>query len=223
MHLMNKLTELFEKEFSKFENNLKNTIMRYTNEYFRNSIDKAFLIEDIQSIETLLNNLTSYNKPYDFMIFINSISKYVFPEDEKQRIIGEKNLLDAYIGKLLEGEKKKFNYKNWFGDEFKFHVENLINELKQYRKENIQTVNYWQSSFIYNGHFARMSSILPQILNSDSNLKIVKIYATHSFIFDVNYKIPKERYQTHSPDLIIISPKVMIESNVTVDLSSDHV
>ena len=111
MHLMNKLTELFEKEFSKFENNLKNTIMRYTNEYFRNSIDKAFLIEDIQSIETLLNNLTSYNNPYDFMIFINSISKYIFPEDEKQRIIGEKNLLDAYIGKLLEGEKKSLIIK----------------------------------------------------------------------------------------------------------------
>ena len=99
---MNKLTELFEKEFSKFENNLKNTIMRYTNEYFRNSIDKAFLIEQRQPIETLLNNLTSYNKPNDFLIFINSISKYILPEGEKQRIIGEENLLDAFIGQLLE-------------------------------------------------------------------------------------------------------------------------
>jgi hypothetical protein len=220
MHFMDKLSELFEKDFSKFENNLKNAIMKHTNEYFRNSIDKAFLIEDIQTIETLLNNFTSYNKPEDFLIFINGISNYILPEGEKQRIIGEKNLLDSFSDQLLEVKKKKFNFKIWLDDEFKFQVKNLINELKQYRKENIIS---GQSSFIYQGYFARMSSILPKILHSDSYLKNVKIYATHSFIFDVNYNIPKERYQTHSPDLIIISPKVMIENNITVDLSCDHV
>ena len=101
MHLMDKLTELFEKDFSKFENNLKNSILKHTNEYFKNSIDKAFLIEDIQSIGTLLNNFTSYNKPENFLKFINGISKYILPEGEKNRIIDEKNL-------------KKFHFKIYF-------------------------------------------------------------------------------------------------------------
>jgi hypothetical protein len=152
--------------------------------------------------------------------FINGISKYILPEGEKNRIIDEKNLLDTFSDQLLEVKKNKFNFKIWLNDELKFQVKNLINELKQYRKENII---YGKSSFIYQGHFARMSSILPKIRNSDSYIKNVKIFATHSFIFDVNYKISKERYQTHSPDLIIISPKVMIENNITVDLSCDHV
>jgi hypothetical protein len=159
MHLMDKLTELFEKDFSKFENDLKNSILKHTNEYFKNSIDKAFLIEDIQSIGTLLNNFTSYNKPENFLKFINGISKYILPEGEKNRIIDEKNLLDTFSDQLLEVKKNKFNFKIWLNDELKFQVKNLIHELKQYRKENII---YGQSSFIYQGHFARMSSILPK-------------------------------------------------------------
>ena len=113
---------------------------------------------------------------------------------------------------------KKSNFVKIWIDEL--HITNLTEKLKQYSKEDINSL---QSSFIYKGHYGKMSSILPILNKNYSYLKSVKIYTTHSFIFDVDFKLPKERYETHSPDLIVISPIVKFENNIKIDLSCDRI
>ena len=223
-HTINKftdeLTQLFEKEFSKFEIKVRNSISNHTNEYFKKSIDKAFSIEDVQSITTVLTSLTHNTVPIDFNIFINNFNASVLSDVEKKSLISEKSLMNLFIDELPIEKKKKFNSKIWLNYEFEFHVINLIKELKQYTQEDI---NYLQSSFIYKSHFGKMSSIITRINSYDSYLKSVKIYTTHSFIFDIDYKLSKEKYETHSPDLVIVSPKVKIEKEIIVDLSCDRI
>ena len=100
---------------------------------------------------------------------------------------------------------------------------NLINEIRQYYVEN---GNYDENtfSFIYEGNFGRMSSVMQMINNrSIKNLKFIKIFTTHSFIFDEDFKIDKSMYTSDSPDLSIISPIMKVEKNATIDLSCDRV
>ena len=47
----------------------------------------------------------------------------------------------------------------------------------------------------------------------------VKIFTTHKFIFDTNYVINTEKYESHAPDLVIISPTIIATRPVNVDLS----
>ena len=69
-----------------------------------------------------------------------------------------------------------------------------------------------------------MSSVMQMINNrSIKNLKFIKIFTTHSFIFDEDFKIDKSMYTSDSPDLSIISPIMKVEKNATIDLSCDRV
>ena len=66
-----------------------------------------------------------------------------------------------------------------------------------------------------------MSFVLHMIRTKTfSNLKAVKIYITHSFKFDVNYNVDKALYSMDAPDLMIISPAIIVvDEGVKVDLS----
>ena len=103
-----------------------------------------------------------------------------------------------------------------------------IQDFKNFEREG--TEEYYfdnkSSSFIYKAYSAKMNSILQKLNNKNKsfeNLKSVRIYTTHLLTFDVNYKISKERYASHSPNLIIISPIVNFESHITIDLSCENV
>lgn len=66
-----------------------------------------------------------------------------------------------------------------------------------------------------------MSYVLSKLNSSRSinNLKSVKIFMMNSFNIDVDYKIDINKYETNAPDLLIISPFVLITKNITIDLS----
>jgi hypothetical protein len=82
--------------------------------------------------------------------------------------------------------------------------------------------NYENDIYTYNGYFANVNTILEKINNRAdiNNLKSIEIYAINSVKFDNDFKINKERYKDKSPDLIIISPRVLIPRKINVDLSS---
>ena len=223
LDIMDKLTKLFELEFLKFENSVETSIMERSLEHFKKSVDRAIYIEDIRSIAAYYTHLKTINKLSDFDTLINDSRNDLLIESEKNRLLNENELLNLFIEELSEEKKKKFKTENWFSEKFNSQINSFIVELKQY--ENEPTVDVTESSFVYRGHFGNMSSILAKINNNlkITNLTNVRIYTTHSFVFDVNYKILKERYKTHSPNLIIISPKVNIRNSLQVDLSCDHV
>lgn len=70
-----------------------------------------------------------------------------------------------------------------------------------------------------------MSLIANEINNHDNitDLKSVLIYTLNSVNFDENFSIKKERYISDAPDLIIISPQVIIEKPIIVNLSCEHI
>ena len=74
-------------------------------------------------------------------------------------------------------------------------------------------------------HFVNISQVMNYVNNNREikNLKHLIIHATHSFIFDNDLKISNETYETDGPDLVVISPKVVIEKHINLDLSCHHV
>ena len=59
-------------------------------------------------------------------------------------------------------------------------------------------------------------------MSTNKQIKIVKILISHSLIIDSDFKILKEKYEKHTPDLIIISPKIIIEKPVLFDLTCEN-
>ena len=110
--------------------------------------------------------------------------------------------------------------RKWLSFEFSSTISALRSELKQYSVEKEPL--FTDGVFEYTGYFGKMSLVLKKITNSLNvqNLKRVQIYTTHSFYFDCNYEIPVEKYAKHSPDLVIISPKIYSSNGVSVSLTT---
>jgi hypothetical protein len=130
---------------------------------------------------------------------------------------------------------KTYNSSSYNGFKIEDKVEEKVNiKIKKLQKECMAliektNIDYYfdekASSLIFKGIVLRVTQIL-QIVNLNNaikKLKSVRIYATHQFILDQDFKIPLSKYVTHSPDLIIISPVIEFQNNFTIDLSCDHV
>ena len=231
----NELIKYIEKEILKFENDVEIKLIKFSSIYFIKSIDKVRSFDEIKVVENFLKNLIINIKESScFNVFVNNFSDEIIEliedeliKNEKIRLIEKKKFFDLFIDKMTEEKNRMFNFKiRCAGGNLKLKINFLMNEIQQYYKQQDEIeFDHKQASFIYKGYFGNMSSILPKINNDRnvSNLKSVKIYTTHSFLFDSDYKIVKERYNnTHSPDLIIISPVVKIEKIITVDLSCEN-
>lgn len=96
----------------------------------------------------------------------------------------------------------------------------LISELGQLTA-HYQTSFTSDQIYVYQGHFARLSTILSLVNNAANviHLKSVHIHLTNALLIDVDFKINPQRYTTHSPDLIVIAPKVKFAQATHIDLS----
>ena len=225
INLMNQLIDYFEQEKNKFEQHVETVFIKLISEYYRKSIDKAVYIEDVLDIREFLIEIQVKSKENLLDGLINNINDDLVSQHQKNKLSREKNSLDFFFQHLPPEKKEKFSSTIWLGKNLDLKIKMLMNELERYYNERKGIEFYFEkSNFIFKGYFGKMSSILQKINDDESisNLKSVRIYTTHSLIFDVNYKILKERYSTHSPDLIIISPIVKIVKNLTIDLSCDH-
>ena len=91
--------------------------------------------------------------------------------------------------------------------------------------ESAKIIKNDENNFVYKDQKVLLSELLTRV-NADKrikNLKNIKIFATKSITFDIDYKIFEERYLTHSPDLIIISPCLIAEKKITIDLSCNRI
>jgi hypothetical protein len=143
-------------------------------------------------------------------------------EYEQYRIV--KNFLDkTHSSSSYDGFKIEDNVQ----EKLNIIIKNLQKEcMALIEKTNI---DYYfdekTSSLIFKGIVLRATQILQTANrnNAIKNLKSVRIYATHRFILDQDFKIPLSKYETHSPDLIIISPVIEFQNNFSIDLSCDRV
>ena len=221
--LKNKLNEFISHEFNKFELKIEDKIEQNLIEFYKSSIDKATSLKDIEECKIVLLSLQKQGRELVHVnTFINNVHHKILLKNEKDGFLEESKLFESFNQEM--SNKIKFT-RIWIG-KLIFTLNNLINEVKEYSNTN-ENIYFdpIKSVVSYHGYFGKLSSFLSKI-NSNltiKDLKSVKVFMTHSFIFDVDYKINKDKYFTHTPDLIIISRLVKIEKNRTVDLSFDCV
>ena len=188
-------------------------------------IESANDTSDLQHIKSQIQSFLS-EQPSDFEYFTNLNGTYqslLFASDTI-KIISKREEFDSFISVLPPNKRAFFttNERNWIAEHYKIHLKNLVHEFDRLNDESSMDISN-KGSFTYKGHFSRMSQVLPEIISCGlQNLTSVNIYTTHSFIFDVDYSITNA-YGTHTPDLVIISPKVIVSQEISVDLSCANV
>ena len=65
-------------------------------------------------------------------------------------------------------------------------------------------------------------SYLPGYVTSSTDF-IDDYSYTFTLEFDTDYKLDKNKYKTNAPDLVIISPKVIAEKPIIIDLSCENI
>ena len=218
---MSEQINFIKRKFNDFEKIVENTVEQKLFEYYKNATDNAEYIEEVKKIESSLTTFkVNSTRKCNFSTFISTIDK-LLTNSEKLKLIEEFKQYESVNSQI--GNKLILN-KVWIGTNFISSLGHLLEESKMYEK---WILNYEKEGHIYwyRGYFGNLSSFLFKI-NEDANvtdMKKVIIFTTHSFIFDIDYKIKKERYKTNSSDLIVISPLVVFQKTTTIDLSCDHI
>ena len=209
-------------EHEKFQNEFSLDLETSVNKYVQNQVKQAYDADHVWLASEILKNFEAHLKSNQVLseALIMSLNPDVVDTDTRNSLRAKFSVINQFV-QLLPNELK---YGVSFGKhsaEFSVKLNNLINELNQF-------VSYQQTSFnsdrifTYQGHFAKLSAILSAINNAANvvNLKSVHIQLTNSLLIDVDFKLEQQRYSTHSPDLVIVSPKVKFSRPSTIDLSS---
>jgi len=190
-----------------------------SNQYFQ-----EFYITDLKFIQIQLNIIkTSFEKnKHNFNLFINEMNVQILNKEEKENILRNKKILDHFNTLMPKVDAIRFDIET-ISESLVNKIHSLLTELQHYYEE--KSFYNQKDGYYFYGHFGKISEILKKINQDDNlkNLKYVKIFCTNSFDFDTNYSINKERYSDHSPNLIIISPKILVTEDLVVDLSCDKI
>ena len=218
-YLLNYITE----HFLGFKNDLVNKLDELIEKYYVHEIDQATEQKDLlKLVNTVKEILDTATQELDFETFMSSIDQNILERSEKDVLINKKLMLDFIINLLPEEYRGVGFYKNeWLNEYLTNKLRNYLNELKSYNEN--ESIQYEDKTgvFIYSCSFANISHILEKINNNNqiNNLTSVRIYATHSVSFDVDYILNNDKYQTNTPDLVVISPNVLVKKTVNVNLS----
>lgn len=222
-HLSTDLTHYLALKYKEFEQSIETTIEKCLINFIERKINEAEDINDIKQIEAILDEFRlSITKAANLESLIENINKEILSENEAIELQNTKYELNKFISLLSDDKRNEFLiYKQSITIDFVFRFDNLTNHLKQYYQE---TSTYENSVYTYNGHFALMTTILNAINNRTDikNLKSVVIYAMNSVKFDDDFYINPELYFSNSPDLVIISPKVLTTKPIIINLSTEH-
>lgn len=217
--LMANLRKYLKEQYTLFERSFERILLDSVIERYINVTKNAIYIEDVKMFKVHVEDLRSKGREnLDFEKFSKHLNSSALGQIDKKKLLDRYRNLVGFINLLTDGEKLSTK-KQWIGETLNLKLEELLQEIEKYDNDQF---NYDASFEVtYTGHFAKMSNILSKI-NSQTvktDVKIVKIYATHSLIFDVDYKIPETRYSKNAPDLVIITKTVIVKQKITVDLS----
>ena len=213
----NKLFKYILDENNKFHSNLVLTLEKNVENYSKDFINQAFDIDQVKSIHQTLDDLDSQLKKELTDFFIMNLQSDILSSSEKNLFNSQLKSLSLFNELLPNGIKLHISSREAFNDLI-LKIKALINEI--IKLESFEEYSFVNNVFIYKASFARMSSILSHINNAANvvDLSSVRIYLTNSLVVDY-FKLNTQRYSTHSPDLIIVSPKVKFNLNADIDLS----
>ncbi len=215
------LSEKFKDFLKLIEDNIFDGIDRYINK----KISEAVSLNDINLIKEFLSLFqNSIDKQSDFGSFLKSVNENILNIHEKESLSNKEKTLKNFIDVLSNDKIMEFGLsskRKWISDTLLIKLRNLDKELNNFDKENHSFEN---NVYTFKGYFANMTSILDRINNYDTkNLKRIDIFAINSVKFDQNYSINQDRYVNKSPDLIIISPRIIFSNRINIDMSSLHI
>lgn len=225
-YLINDLEQFFLEKFNEFQVSIEDLIENGIERYVKKKINDAIHINDIKQLEQTLDSVkNSIIEDNNLELFLKNLNDFV-DRNEYELILNKERVIKDFINVLPNDKKNGYpiNKRKWIGIEFISNFDNLIKDLKtNYQNENESS--FKNGIYTYKGYFANVNFILELINNRDDidNLKSVEIFAINSVKFDNTFIIKKERYRGKSPDLIIISPQVLITRNTHVNLSSAYV
>jgi len=224
----------FELLIENFYKTMKSNLLNYTRNKFKDAIN----VENINEGEILIEdfkNQSNYSK--SFYEFINKTlidSKYrniLCNAQECDNILNTTSSFYRFINKLKEDKNALFSKnqdpKRWL---FTSELSLVLNDLKnlKYRKNYSLSTQEEEGAITFKSNFGKISEIL-KIINNDVNIvnitiiKIVRIFSAFTLEFDTDYKLDKNKYKTNAPDLVIISPKVIAEKPIIIDLSCENI
>ena len=234
--LMRETVNCVQEKFDQFNKFVQTQIRSYMNKNILNLIEASNHTEDIEKIKYKIE-LFQRGQPSDFDSLINKTDESLLRQSEKNELISRRQVFDEFIRILLPDKQALFkNKRYWIADDFKTELQMFTIEFNRFSEKPSIEKSLKERSLTIKSHFIKMSDILPYINNSDMrNLASVNIYVTHSFLFDTDYAINSlhatvneafdefaityKAYERHAPDFVIISPKVIFDKPITVDLS----
>lgn len=127
--------------------------------------------------------------------------------------------------KLTSAIKNKM-FDKWSKSQLVYAANNLFWDFDKF-KEPCSQYSFNQSSgvLVYFGHTCELNLIGEQINKNDyiKKLKEIRVFTTHNIFIRGEFKLKKEKYESDSPNLYLISPTVAIVNEAFIDLSCKQV
>jgi hypothetical protein len=214
----NKLFKYILEENKKFQTNFVSLLQKNVENYTKISTSQAYDNEQIKQIQKFLENLDAQLKNEITEVFLMNLNSDVLGISEKSLQISQLKSLSLFNELLPTGMKPHISSRESLAS-LNLKLKSLINELRDL--QSFEEYSFGNNVFTYKANFAKMSSILSRINNAANiiDLKSVRIFVANSLVIDY-FKIDTQRYFTHSPDVIIVSPLVKFNPKASIDLSS---
>ena len=216
-------TRIDDSHYSVFKNSLnfyfeklKLQIQGFLTVFFENLLETITSCGDLELKMNMLRNLISSEKQFKNLDEFIKQYKEIFGEtsDEFKRIKEQIEFLSIVLP-----DKDEFFDRNFIDSSFLKLLNDKNQDLQNFYNDNKASYDPAHGIFKFKGHFVKISHIL-DIISDYRGLEKVIIYSTNCVTFDSDYKLPAEVYSSNGPDLIIISPKVIIERPIKIDLTS---
>ncbi|CAF0809128.1 unnamed protein product [Brachionus calyciflorus] len=187
-----------------FENFLDKYLMNIVTDYYSREIINSKYLNDLDKIKETLDQLELGSN--SFINLTNSVNGLILTDSDKQKLFDISKL-------LIEKDQIKI---------YQFELLKRVDELKKelFEYEQRVLINDDLTSLKYYGHFVNMSSVMTILKDIQFNdLKLISIFATHSFMFDQDFYLNRLKYVQNFPDLIIIAPFINFSKQTLIDLS----
>lgn len=218
-------TDYVNSYYEKYTENFEKALEKSLKNYYITTIDRSTSIYSVQNIAYLLERIKDIGKSYlDFesyhSLIIDLLNEYTVDLIEIDLLKDKKNVLDFFIQYFPKNFKRFQKKKEWVKN-YEI-ICDMLNEIKQFCQENELVYNSIDESLNYEGHFINLSQILFKLKdkhNLTNNLNSIKIFTSHSITLDTDFTLSDLKYNKHAPDLILISPNVIVTKLITIDLS----
>lgn len=207
---------------------LEYNVVKYLNGE-KNNFDASYEQQAKKLEKTLIEFRDKGSEKLTFGQFISDpMVKMFLTFDEQNELEAKQKNLNSFVQILPKMKQQIFmsEKSSWISSKLSNKLSEFITELSQYQTELSNAFSFIAGIYTYRHAFVKISTVMSKI-NIDANvidLKSVQIYAQHTVIFDVDYLITPTKYNgKHAPDLLVVSPRVLIGKRVIVDLSCQNI